>query len=99
MVCLPLIERELRVALRKQRPAQGRLKAAALAAAGSVVFLLLGAFTANRNAGPSLAQGLCLAGLYFVLQAPMLTAGVLAEERWTEWQGSMHCLLLSRFTN
>jgi len=49
MVCLPLIERELRVALRKQRPAKGRLKVAALAAAGSVIFLLFGLLTRERS--------------------------------------------------
>ena len=70
MACLPLIERELRVALRKQRPAQGRRKVAALATGGSVVFVLFGALTGDRGVGQSLEQLLCLAGLYFVLRAP-----------------------------
>jgi hypothetical protein len=42
MACLPLIERELRVALRKQRPARVRLDYASLAVIGSVLFLLVG---------------------------------------------------------
>jgi ABC-type transport system involved in multi-copper enzyme maturation permease subunit len=87
MACLPLIERELRVALRKQRPAQGRLKIAALATGGSMLFLLFGALTNDRGAGRSLEQLLCVAGLYFVLRAPMLTAGALAEERRNQTLG------------
>jgi ABC-type transport system involved in multi-copper enzyme maturation permease subunit len=87
MACLPLIERELRVALRNHRPAQGRLKVAALAAGGSVLFLLLGALTNNRSLGRNLEQFLCLAGLYCVLRAPMLIAGVLAEERRNQTLG------------
>jgi ABC-type transport system involved in multi-copper enzyme maturation permease subunit len=87
MVCLPLIERELRVALRKQRPAQRRLKVAALAAGGSVLFLLLGVLTGSRSVGRNLEQLLCLAGLYCVLRAPILTAGALAEERRNQTLG------------
>jgi ABC-type transport system involved in multi-copper enzyme maturation permease subunit len=77
----------LRVALRKQRPAQGRLKVAALATGGSVLFVLFGALTGDRGVGQSLEQLLCLAGLYFVLRAPILTAGVLAEERRNQTLG------------
>lgn len=87
MACLPLIERELRVAVRKQRPAQARLKVAALAVAGSGSFLLLGAVTVIPSQGRSLELLLCLAGLYFVLRAPLLTAGVLAEERRNQTLG------------
>ena len=87
MVCLPLIERELRVALRKQRPARARLKVAALAAAGSVFFLLLGAHVDSVSMGRTLEQLLCIVGLHFVLRAPLLTAGVLAEERRNQTLG------------
>lgn len=87
MVCLPLVERELRVALRKQRPAQSRLKVAALAVGGSGLFLLVGTLTNSRNQGRTLEEFLCLAGLYFVLRTPMLTAGVLAEERRNQTLG------------
>ena len=87
MACLPLIERELRVALRKQRPAQARLKIAALSAGGVVLFLFLGAFTDSHSLGRNLEQLLCLAGLSFVLRTPMLTAGVLAEERRNQTLG------------
>lgn len=87
MVCLPLIERELRVALRKQRPAQARLKVAGAVAGGSVLLLLLGLLTGSRDPGRSLEQVLCVAGLYCVVRAPMLTAGVLAEERRNQTLG------------
>ena len=81
MACLPLIERELRVALRKQRPARSRFKVAALSTGGAVLFLLLGALTGSRSLGRTLDQCLCAAGLYLVLRTPMVVAGVLAEER------------------
>jgi ABC-type transport system involved in multi-copper enzyme maturation permease subunit len=87
MACLPLIERELRVALRKQKPAQGRFKIAALSTGGSILFLWIGALTNERSVGRSLEEFLCIAGLIFVLQAPRLTAGALAEERRNQTLG------------
>ncbi len=75
------------MALRKQRPARARLKVAALAAAGSVFFLLLGARIDSASMGRTLEQLLCIVGLHFVLRAPMLTAGVLAEERRNQTLG------------
>jgi ABC-type transport system involved in multi-copper enzyme maturation permease subunit len=87
MACLPLVERELRVALRKQRPARGRFKVAVLAVGGSVLFLLVGALADTRSQGRTLEQYLCLAGLYFILRTPLLTAGVLAEERRNQTLG------------
>jgi len=87
MVCLPLIERELRVALRKQRPAQGRFKVAALSVACSMLWVVYAALSGDRDVGLALELGLCLAGLYFVVQVPMLTAGALAEERRNQTLG------------
>lgn len=87
MACLPLIERELRVALRKLRPVQGRLKVAGWAVGGSGLFLLLGAIGGGESFGRKLEQYLCIAGLYFVLRVPASTAGVLAEERRNETLG------------
>jgi ABC-type transport system involved in multi-copper enzyme maturation permease subunit len=87
MVCLPLIERELRVALRKQRPAQGRFKVAALSVACSMLWLGYAALSGDRGVGLPLELGLCVAGLYFVVQVPMLTAGALAEERRNQTLG------------
>jgi len=83
--CLPLIERELRVALRKKRPVRRRWITAALCVAGTVFFLAL-----NRLAPPAasraelgwrLHQMFCLVGLYILFQAPPLVAGAFAEER------------------
>ena len=87
MACLPIIERELRVALRKRRPAASRLKVAAAAAGGSMLFLLLGTLTGSSSQSRQLDEMLCVAGLYFVLRAPGLTAGVLAEERRNQTLG------------
>lgn len=87
MVCLPLIGRELRVAFRKQRPAQTRLKVAATVAGGSMVFVLMGAMSGSGDVGRNLELLLCSAGLYCVLRVPVLTAGVLAEERQNQTLG------------
>jgi ABC-type transport system involved in multi-copper enzyme maturation permease subunit len=87
MVYLPLIERKLRVAFRKQRPAQSRLKFAALAAGVAVLFILVGAMNGGRGVGRNLEQLLCLAGLYCVLRVPAMTAGILAEERQNQTLG------------
>ena len=87
MACLPIIERELRVALRKRRPARSRLKVAAAAAGGAMLFLVLGTLTGSRDLGRNLGEMLCVAGLYFVLRAPRLTAGILAEERRNQTLG------------
>ncbi len=75
------------MALRKQRPARSRLSAAAIGAGCSVLFLLIGAMTGSRTVGRTLEQSLCLIGLASVLRAPMLTAGVLAEERRNQTLG------------
>jgi hypothetical protein len=79
--CLPIIERELRVALRKQRPVQRRLKAACFLAIGALLFLWFSVKTGDRSASRTLHHLLCFAGLYFILQVPRLTAGVIADER------------------
>lgn len=94
MVCLPLLERELRVALRVQKPAQARLKIAAVAAAGSTLILLSGAFLGGRQ-GKLLGQLVCLAGAYCILRTPQLTAGLLAEERRNQTLGLLYISGLS----
>ena len=66
---------------------QGRLKVAAQATAGAMVFLLLGTGAQYPALGRALEGLLCMAGLYFVLRAPRLTAGVLAEERRNQTLG------------
>lgn len=81
MALLPIIERELRVALRKKRPRRRRLQVAGVAVSGTLLFLSLAAFAGFRQAGPYLHRLLCLAAGYLVLQTPRLTAGIFADER------------------
>src|ERR1035438_9150040 len=81
MALLPIIERELRVSLRKKRPVRRRLQVAALAVGGTLLFLLLSAVAGQRGAGHTLHQLLCLVAGYLVLRTPRLTAGIFAEER------------------
>ena len=80
-MALPIIERELRVALRRKRPVRSRLIAAGVCVAGTVLLLLLALGTGDAAVGRILQQALCLAGLCVVLQTVPLTAGVFAEER------------------
>ena len=51
------------------------------------MFLIVGALTGSRTVGRELHQLLCLGGLYVVVRAPLLTAGVLAEERRNQTLG------------
>ncbi|MCX6927423.1 MAG: hypothetical protein NT154_30095 [Verrucomicrobia bacterium] len=81
MAMLPIIERELRVALRKKRPVRRRLSVAGLAVGGTLLFLWFGTVLGSRQAGHQMHQLLCLAAGYLVLQTPRLTAGIFAEER------------------
>src|ERR1035437_408960 len=81
MAILPIIERELRVALRKKRPVRRRLQVATLAVGGTLLFLWMSAVWGNQQAGHNLHQLLCLAAGYLVLQTPRLTAGIFAQER------------------
>ncbi len=81
MVWPPLIERELRVALRKKQPARSRLMTASALVAVSLAFLLIGVLTNGREAGRRLHQLLFLVGLYWVVRTPGRIAGAFAEER------------------
>ena len=83
----PLIERELRVALRKKKPARSRLIVASVCVGGFLLVLLFGLMVGSRNLGPGLHKLLCFAGFYVILRAPMLTAGALARERGNQTLG------------
>jgi len=61
-----------------------------------MLFLLLGTLTGATELGRNLDEMLCLAGLYFVLRAPRLTAGVLAEERRNQTLGLLFLSGLGR---
>jgi hypothetical protein len=81
MVWPPLIERELRVALRKKQPVRSRLITASSIAALSLALLLIGVLTDNRAVGRTLHRMLFLVGLYWVVRTPARIAGAFAEER------------------
>ncbi len=81
MVFLPVVERELRLALRKRPPAKARVLAAIGAAGLSILFLFL-AFLQGGPLGPTLHTYLFLAGLYTVVIVPgTMCIGLLSEER------------------
>src|SRR5439155_21907813 len=73
----PIIERELRVALRKQQPIRRRWRLATICIAGAVILSLL----AGRSAGRDLHQLLCLVGFYLVARVPQRIAGLFSTER------------------
>jgi ABC-type transport system involved in multi-copper enzyme maturation permease subunit len=81
MVRLALIERELRVALRKLHPVKTRLRTAALASATAAFLFLVGEWVHSNRVGGVLAPALCLAGVILILRTPALTAGIFANER------------------
>ena len=85
LTCLPLIERELRIALRKKRPVRLRLVTASLCVGAVGVYLAWGRLLSPLLPGSTTGWGLhrlfCLAGVYLVLAAPAMVAGVFAEER------------------
>jgi ABC-type transport system involved in multi-copper enzyme maturation permease subunit len=87
MAFLPLIERELRVALRKKRPVKYRMIVASSCCGCVLLFLLMSTGTGVRGAGRELQKLLCLGGAYLALRAPLLLAGVFAEERRNETLG------------
>ena len=87
MPCPPLIERELRVALRKKRPVRGRLITASIGVGGALLFLFIAWWIPGLGMGRRLHQLLCLVGAYIVLQAPPLAAGAFAEERGAQTLG------------
>ena len=81
MALLPIIERELRVALRKGQPARRRVKVAMIAAGGALLYTFLAQIGGSNRAGAHLHLIFCLAGFYTVIRAPQLTAGLFSKER------------------
>jgi ABC-type transport system involved in multi-copper enzyme maturation permease subunit len=53
----------------------------------TLLFLLVAAISGSHGIGRTLHLWLCLAGLYVVFRAPMLTAGALSEERGNQTLG------------
>jgi hypothetical protein len=79
----PILERELRVALRKLKPVRRRLRLAA--ACTAAVFLL--SILAGKSAGRDLHHLLCAVGFYVVLTAPQRIAGLFSTERQEQTLG------------
>lgn len=86
MDCLPVLQRELRVALRKQRPVARRLKVASLSIAGVVLLLFLFG-SAYAEFGSFLHRLLYLLSLALILCTPGLTLDIFAEERRNDTLG------------
>ena len=87
MSCPPLIERELRVALRKNRPMHHRFVRAVPCVLGTILCLVFARVTPGVGVGNVLHLMLCLVGVYVVLRVPALVAGVFAEERGNQTLG------------
>jgi ABC-type transport system involved in multi-copper enzyme maturation permease subunit len=83
----PIIDRELRVALRKKRPARARLLTASLCAGMVLLFALPGVGRGQTSAGRCLHLMLCLVGFYLAIRAPFQLAGVFAGERRNQTLG------------
>jgi ABC-type transport system involved in multi-copper enzyme maturation permease subunit len=82
----PLLERELRRALRHRRERQIRLWGTVICAALASLFLLVNA-GGNRGWGMEFSHLLLFGGLILILQVPSYTAGVFAEERRNQTLG------------
>src|SRR6185369_15621922 len=86
MALLPIIERELRVALRKGQPARRRVKVAMIAAGGALLYTFLAQIGGSNRAGAHLHLIFCLAGFYTVIRAPNSPPGYFqrndGNKRW-----------------
>lgn len=87
MTLPPIIERELRVALRRRRPVRSRMMISAGCIGVSLLYLIAAVASGDRGAGRSLHHLLCAVALYFTFKAPLLTAGIFAEERRNQTLG------------
>ncbi len=82
MLVSPIIERELRVALRKHGAVKSRFKTAAGGAAVVCVFLLIGLLAGSSHIGRSLHTFLFFGGLYMAIIPPArICVGLFCEER------------------
>jgi hypothetical protein len=63
------------------------MQVASIAGGLTLLFLLLAAVSGSHSVGRKLHGLLCLAGLYVVFRAPILTAGTLSEERGNQTLG------------
>jgi hypothetical protein len=83
----PLIERELRVALRKQSPRKVRFWVTLGAVVGASIVMLVAAWTQSAEAGRMLFQVLLVGALVGMLDVPRVMAGAFAAERENQTLG------------
>jgi ABC-type transport system involved in cytochrome c biogenesis permease component len=83
----PLIERELRVALRKQSPRKVRFWVTLGAVMGASIVMLVAALTQSAEAGRMLFQVLLVGALAGMLGVPRVMAGAFAAERENQTLG------------
>lgn len=83
----PLIERELRVALRKQSPRKLRFWGSLGMAVGASFVILMGNWTQSSEAGAMLFKILLVGALAGMLDVPRVMAGAFAAERENQTLG------------
>lgn len=87
MNLLPLIERELRVALRKRQPVSSRFRTAILCTALALGYILLNIDVNPGKTGPRVHALLCIICLIIAFRTPQLVAGSFADERRNQTLG------------
>ena len=83
----PLLERELRVALRRQSPLRSRFWTTLAAGAGAAAVLLASAFVQSPGAGRTLFTVLVVFALVSIAGVPRAMAGAFAAERENQTLG------------
>lgn len=83
----PLIERELRAALRKHELPKMRAWGTMICAAFTALYLLVNFASSTRDWGKSLSSLLFWGGLILILQVPKYTVGIFADERRNQTLG------------
>lgn len=83
----PLIERELRVGLRKRQPRHTRFWFAVCGCALSLAFLFFSVLTGDRSLGRSLHSLLHWCGIVMVFNAPRFAVGMFSEDRRNDTLG------------
>lgn len=83
----PLLERELRAALRKPQLQQTRTWGTLICAGVAILFLLIGGASGAIDWGRNFNQLLFWGGLIIIMQVPTYTVGIFAEERRNQTLG------------
>jgi ABC-type transport system involved in multi-copper enzyme maturation permease subunit len=83
----PLIERELRAALRKRELPKVRVRGTMICAAFTALYLLANFASNTRDWGANLNSLLFWGGLIIIFQVPKYTVGIFSEERRNQTLG------------